>query len=172
MQNTIIILFGLSSNEFVCDSSFLSLFISMSNQLSQIIRFTILTFFYLGKVSHKLINVVLEFIFDAKTSLILLNKELLQPEIVIDFRHTILNLREILFLSSFLFLYLLFYFFLRSNTFHGFPFLHPRYNAVLNYFRETSNIIFSHVLYCMVIWLLGSLSHSSFQSILCHDLLD
>ena len=62
---------------------------------------------HLDKIAHELVDVILKLIFDAEASLILLDEEFLELEVVVDFRNPIPHLCQVLLLPAAVLLLLL-----------------------------------------------------------------
>lgn len=95
--------------EFVGNIPLLSLFALGGNLHGHLIGLrATLSLLHLDKITHELVDVILELVLDAEASLILLDEEFLELEVVVDFRNSIPHLSKVLLLPAALHLLLLF----------------------------------------------------------------
>jgi hypothetical protein len=78
--------------ELVGNVSQLSLLALNGNLRGHLVCLAALALFHLDKISHELVDVILELVLDAKASLVLLYEEFLELEVVVDFRNSIPDL--------------------------------------------------------------------------------
>jgi hypothetical protein len=96
-----------SSGELIGNVPQLSLLALGGNLCSHLIGLAALALLYLNKIAHELVDVVLQLVLDAEASLILLDEKFLELEVVIDFRHSIPHLGQVLLLPAALLVLLL-----------------------------------------------------------------
>jgi hypothetical protein len=89
-----------SPGELVGNIPQLTLLTSGGNLRGHLVSLTALALLHLDKISHELVNVILELILDAKASLILLDQEFLELEVVVNFRNAISDLSQVLLLPA------------------------------------------------------------------------
>ena len=82
----------MSPGELVGNVPQLSLLALGGNLRGHLVCLAPLAFLHLDKISHELVDVILELILDAEASLILLHEEFLELEIVVNFRNAIPDL--------------------------------------------------------------------------------
>jgi len=78
--------------ELVGNVSQLSLLAPGGNLRGHLVGLAALALLHLDKISHELVDVILELVLDAKASLVLLYEEFLELEVVVDFRNSIPDL--------------------------------------------------------------------------------
>ena len=78
--------------ELVGDVPQLSLLAPRGNLRGHLVDLAAFALLHLDKISHELVDVILELILDAEASLILLHEEFLELKVVIDFRNAIPDL--------------------------------------------------------------------------------
>ena len=78
--------------ELVSNIPQLSLLAPGGNLRGHLVGLAALAFLHLDKISHELIDVILELVLDAEASLILLDEKFLEFEVVVNFRNAIPHL--------------------------------------------------------------------------------
>ena len=93
--------------ELVGNVPLLSLLALGGNACGYLVDLAALALLHLDKIPHKLVDVILELVLDAEASLILLDEEFLELEVVVNFRNPISHLGQVLLLPPAVLLLLL-----------------------------------------------------------------
>jgi hypothetical protein len=89
-----------SPGELVGDVPQLSLLAPGGDLRGHLVGIAAFALLHLDKISHELVDVILELILDAEASLILLHEEFLELEVVVNFRNAISDLSQVLLLPA------------------------------------------------------------------------
>jgi hypothetical protein len=93
--------------ELVGNVPLLSLLALGGNPCGHLVDLAAFALLHLDKIPHELVDVILELVLDAEASLILLDQEFLELEVVVNFRNPIPDLSQVLLLPPAVFLLLL-----------------------------------------------------------------
>ena len=160
------------ADKFIGNVSLFHLFAFLNNLCGHVRSFASLAFLYLCKISHELVDVILKFVLDTESALILLYKKLLELEVVVDLRDAVPDLCQVfpLPLPVLLLLLLIFELLLRAYAFKGLVLGHGSDYAVLDDFGETSDVPLRQVLNRMIPGPLRAVTQGRLLTVLRHYL--